>query len=94
VRNIRPGFNKGLWLGLANAGWETVTQGLSPWTLKNHADWSSLHKLDAAEAAQHPGPNAPRPSSPRTSNARSRRATGSPASISPRPSMTRISRST
>jgi len=59
VRNIRPGFNKGLWFGLANAGWETVTQGLSPWTLKNHADWSSLHKLDTAEAAQHPGPNAP-----------------------------------
>ena len=25
VRNIRPGFNKGLWFGLANAGWETIT---------------------------------------------------------------------
>ncbi len=24
MRNIRPGFNKGLWIGLANAGWETV----------------------------------------------------------------------
>ncbi len=58
VRNIRPGFNKGLWLGLANAGWETVTAGLSPWTLRNHADWSSLHKLDASLAAQQPGPNA------------------------------------
>ena len=45
VRNIRPGFNKGLWLGLANAGWETLTLGLSPWTLKNHADWSSLKKV-------------------------------------------------
>ena len=51
VRNIRPGFNKGMWLGLANAGWETVTMGLSPWTLKNHADWSSLEKLDATTAA-------------------------------------------
>ncbi|MBB3225846.1 electron-transferring-flavoprotein dehydrogenase [Luteibacter sp. Sphag1AF] len=45
VRNIRPGFNKGLWVGLINAAWETVTGGASPWTLKNHADWSSLKKL-------------------------------------------------
>jgi electron-transferring-flavoprotein dehydrogenase len=64
VRNIRPGFNKGFWFGLANAGWETVTQGLSPWTLKNHADWSSLEKLDAATAQTHPGPAAPSPEQP------------------------------
>jgi electron-transferring-flavoprotein dehydrogenase len=50
VRNIRPGFNKGLWAGLLNAAWETVTGGLSPWTLKNHADWSSLKKLGDYEA--------------------------------------------
>ena len=56
VRNIRPGFNKGQWFGLANAGWETVTMGLSPWTLKNHADWSSLEKIDAATAAMPPAP--------------------------------------
>jgi len=49
VRNIRPGFNKGLWFGLANAGWETATAGLSPWTLKNHADHSSLHKAGTCE---------------------------------------------
>jgi electron-transferring-flavoprotein dehydrogenase len=64
VRNIRPGFNKGLWAGLANAGWETLTLGLSPWTLRNHADWSSLDTLDAATAATHPGPNAPSPRQP------------------------------
>ena len=45
VRNVKPGFKKGLWFGMANAAWETVTAGLSPWTLKNKADWSSLHKL-------------------------------------------------
>ncbi len=45
VRNIRPGFRKGLWLGLVNAGWETVTFGKSPWTLKNHADHSALKKM-------------------------------------------------
>ena len=50
VRNIRPGFHKGLWLGLANAGWETLTAGLSPWTLKNHADYSALKKVDEYEA--------------------------------------------
>jgi len=50
VRNIRPGFNKGFWLGLANAGWETVTAGLSPWTLKNHADYSSLAKIGTYES--------------------------------------------
>ena len=46
VRNIRPGFHKGLWRGLANAAWETATAGLSPWTLKNHADHSALKKVD------------------------------------------------
>lgn len=42
VRNIRPGFRWGLWVGLLNAAWETVTFGLQPWTLENRADWSSL----------------------------------------------------
>jgi electron-transferring-flavoprotein dehydrogenase len=50
VRNIRPGFHKGFWMGLVNAGWETVTVGLSPWTLKNHADHSSLKKVAEYEA--------------------------------------------
>jgi len=46
VRNIRPGFHHGLWLGLANAGWETLTAGHSPWTLKNHADHTALKKVE------------------------------------------------
>jgi electron-transferring-flavoprotein dehydrogenase len=50
VRNIRPGFYKGLWFGLANAVWETGTLGLSPWTLKNHADWKSLKRIGEYEA--------------------------------------------
>ncbi|MGH8115591.1 MAG: NAD(P)/FAD-dependent oxidoreductase, partial [Rhodanobacteraceae bacterium] len=33
VRNIRPGFRVGLWRGLINAARETITLGLSPWTL-------------------------------------------------------------
>ncbi len=49
VRNIKPGFKKGLWFGLANAAWETLLKGASPWTLKMHADWSSLDKVGAHE---------------------------------------------
>lgn len=45
VRNIRPGFNKGLWRGLITAAIETVTAGKLPRTLHNHADYSSLIKL-------------------------------------------------
>src|SRR5690606_23177106 len=50
VRNIKPGFKKGLWMGILNAGWETITGGRSPWTLKNKADWCSLEKLAEYEA--------------------------------------------
>jgi electron-transferring-flavoprotein dehydrogenase len=47
VRNFKPAFKRGLWTGLLNSAWETLTCGLSPWTLKNGADWSRLAKLDA-----------------------------------------------
>jgi electron-transferring-flavoprotein dehydrogenase len=46
VRNIRPGFHRGLWLGLLNAGWETISAGHSPWTLKNRADHAALRRVD------------------------------------------------
>jgi electron-transferring-flavoprotein dehydrogenase len=46
VRNIRPGFRRGLWLGLANAALETATFGKLPWTLANHADDKALRRLD------------------------------------------------
>ena len=42
VRNIRPGFNKGLWRGLLTAAVETVTGGRLPRTLNNHADHTQL----------------------------------------------------
>ena len=48
VRNMRPGFRGGLWVGLANAALETVTGGHTPWTLKNHADHAALKRLDTA----------------------------------------------
>ncbi len=46
VRNFKPAFKRSLWLGLINSGWELLTAGKSPWTLKNTADWSRLAKLD------------------------------------------------
>ena len=49
VRNIKPGFKRGLWFGMLNAAWETVTAGLSPWTLKVKPDWSSLYKIGEHE---------------------------------------------
>lgn len=57
VRNIRPGFHKGLWLGLFNAVYETITMGLSPWTLKNHADHAQLKKAEACEKIVYPKPD-------------------------------------
>ncbi|MFO1393601.1 MAG: electron transfer flavoprotein-ubiquinone oxidoreductase [Steroidobacteraceae bacterium] len=46
VRNIRPGFRHGMWVGMANGALETLTAGHSPWTLQNHADHSALKRLD------------------------------------------------
>ncbi len=57
VRNIRPGFHKGLWMGLLNAAWETITFGKSPWTLKNHADHTSLISADKATKIDYPKPD-------------------------------------
>ncbi len=48
VRNIRPGFVKGLWSGLATAAIETLTFGRLPRTLSNHADHQQYRTLDQA----------------------------------------------
>lgn len=45
VRNIRPGFAKGLWSGLLTAAIETVTLGRLPRTLNNHADHEQYKAL-------------------------------------------------
>jgi electron-transferring-flavoprotein dehydrogenase len=46
VRNIKPAFKKGLWLGMANAALETVTYGKLPWTWQTKSDHAQLRKLD------------------------------------------------
>lgn len=57
VRNIRPGFHRGLWFGLLNAAWETLTMGLSPWTLKNHADHKQMKKAEECTPIDYPKPD-------------------------------------
>src|SRR6202521_2604718 len=46
VRNFKPAFKRGMWLGLVNSACEKFTCATSPWQLKKTADWSRLHKLD------------------------------------------------
>lgn len=57
VRNIRPGFHWGLWLGLLNSVFETLTMGLAPWTLKNHADYAQLKKSSNCNKIEYPKPD-------------------------------------
>lgn len=57
VRNIRPGFHKGLWVGLVNAVFETLTMGLAPWTLKNHADHTQMKKAADSTPIEYPKPD-------------------------------------
>jgi len=58
VRNIRPGFGKGLWLGLAHAAIDTyLLMGRAPWTLKNHADHAQLKKAADAPVIDYPKPD-------------------------------------
>lgn len=58
VRNIRPGFQKGLWRGLLNAAFETyITQGKSPWSLKNHADYQQLKLAIGSSPIAYPKPD-------------------------------------
>jgi len=64
VRNIKPGFKRGLWLGLANAALETLLAGHSPWTWRMQPDFASLRRLDqlgAGEAPPAPGQSAALP---------------------------------
>jgi electron-transferring-flavoprotein dehydrogenase len=45
VRNIKPGFKRGLWAGMVNGLFETITAGAMPWTLANSSN-QALQRLD------------------------------------------------
>ncbi len=57
VRNIRPGFHKGLWGGLVNAAIQTLTGGKGSKTLKNHADHEQLGKASDFAPIDYPKPD-------------------------------------
>ncbi|HEU4517855.1 MAG TPA: electron transfer flavoprotein-ubiquinone oxidoreductase [Steroidobacteraceae bacterium] len=48
VRNIKPGFHRGLWWGLANGALETATAGRTPWTLSHRENHLALHRIETA----------------------------------------------
>ena len=58
VRNIRPGFRWGLFGGLANAALTTfVLRGREPWTLRNHADHTTLKRASETPKIAYPKPD-------------------------------------
>jgi electron-transferring-flavoprotein dehydrogenase len=51
VRNFKPAFKRGLWVGIANAGLEALMGGRTPWTLSGRTpDYARLKSLDAYES--------------------------------------------
>jgi len=57
VRNIRPGFNWGLWVGMAHAAFQTIGGWLLPYTLNNHADHAQLKKSKDCRPIEYPKPD-------------------------------------
>jgi electron-transferring-flavoprotein dehydrogenase len=58
VRNVRPAFHAGLWLGIAYSALDTyVLRGRAPWTFKNHADHDTLQPADACAKIEYPKPD-------------------------------------
>lgn len=58
VRNIRPAFRWGLWLGLIYAAIDTyILGGRAPWTFKHHHDHKQLRLADKAPKITYPKPD-------------------------------------
>ena len=57
VRNIRPGFQKGMWFGLLNAAFQTLGGWIFPFTLKNHADYKETGKASKHIHIDYPKPD-------------------------------------
>lgn len=53
VRNFKPAFKRGMWVGMANSALEVLTGGHTPWTLKNRVpDYRRLKQLDSYESPE------------------------------------------
>ena len=58
VRNIRPGFSRGLWMGMAYAGLDTyVFRGKAPWTFHHHEDHTALKPAAHMPKIDYPKPD-------------------------------------
>ena len=58
VRNVKPAFHWGMWLGLAYSALDTyLFRGKAPWTLKLHADHEQLKAASEAPKIDYPKPD-------------------------------------
>ena len=58
VRNIRPSFRWGLWIGLLYSALDSfVFRGKAPWTFKQHADHTALLPAEKAPKIDYPKPD-------------------------------------
>jgi electron-transferring-flavoprotein dehydrogenase len=58
VRNIRPAFRGGLYVGLAYAALDTyLLRGRAPWTFGHHHDHESLRRADESAPIAYPKPD-------------------------------------
>ncbi len=58
ARNIRPGFRRGLYWGLANAALDTyLLRGRAPWTYQNRADHAELKEAAKCKPVEYPKPD-------------------------------------
>ena len=58
VRNIRPIFRHGLWIGLAYAAADSyLLRGHAPWTFKHHSDHKRLRRSDECRRIEYPKPD-------------------------------------
>lgn len=58
VRNIRPAFHFGLFMGMLYSAIDHVLlRGRAPWTLKNHADHTALKPVNECKRIHYPKPD-------------------------------------
>ena len=58
ARNIRPGFRRGFYLGMANAALDSyLFRGRAPWTYKNHPDHECLEVAAKHRPIEYPKPD-------------------------------------
>ncbi len=58
VRNLRPSYRKGLWLGMVYSALDIfVLHGRAPWTFRHHSDHETLKRADQAPVIDYPRPD-------------------------------------